>query len=445
MTGRFYLEPYDISYLTYAKSYCNNSDVELVRLSDRHPAYIKLSLWTGQAMFNWLNDNFYNTEPELLIYTNSVNMAPVFYCMEDYLKFIPKIMIVINSEVDYPQQIRKHSPQRAMIDISAMSVADALIFHSENQIKNILGGLAEYTHPEIILSLKRKSVVLPMNGTPLPPSLKPDVSKRGDKFRILWNHRMAVEKQPEQFLTALKSLKDEGVDFEVVITSKKPSKKNLIDQIAELDDKIVHYGHADSMDDYISLMQSCHVVVSAVLSETFSGSVLEAAACGCTPIVPKSECFPEMFSDLEDKVYWLDHPANHKDITVQLLEFSRRFKDLDSNADRFHKRMLMYHKDHAGARHKVFLDTIVQKFREEMRKTRREVASTATKKMTEIIDRSGYVSKKMLMNAMGWVQMERWPTYVLRLLDLGYEVEHTDDNVYFKKAGVKIQQEQWEW
>ncbi len=59
--------------------------------------------------------------------------------------------------------------------------------------------------------------------------------------------------------------------------------------------RILHFGYADSRDEYAALLQQGDVVVSTARHEFFGIAVLEAVRSGCRPLVPDRLSYRELF------------------------------------------------------------------------------------------------------------------------------------------------------
>ena len=61
----------------------------------------------------------------------------------------------------------------------------------------------------------------------------------------------------------------------------------------KLQSKILHWGYAESFDDYKKWMNRADILPVTSRQDFFGGSVIEAMYCGCIPLLPNRLAFPE--------------------------------------------------------------------------------------------------------------------------------------------------------
>lgn len=116
---------------------------------------------------------------------------------------------------------------------------------------------------------------------------------------IVWNHRWEHDKNPELFFEALYGLKQQGVDFGLIVLGQ--SFRSVPDCFHEaqqrLEANIMHFGFVESRQEYIALLHQGDIVVSTALHEFFGIAVLEAVRAGCRPLLPASLSYPELYPE----------------------------------------------------------------------------------------------------------------------------------------------------
>jgi len=117
---------------------------------------------------------------------------------------------------------------------------------------------------------------------------------------ILWNMRWEYDKNPIQFVEALKYLRfQKKVEFSLVVCgghsfqSREVQKRWFHDQLAPFKDDLLHVGYADS-DTYTRLLIHADIVVSTAIHEFFGISVMEAIYCHTFCILPDDLSYPEL-------------------------------------------------------------------------------------------------------------------------------------------------------
>jgi glycosyltransferase involved in cell wall biosynthesis len=143
---------------------------------------------------------------------------------------------------------------------------------------------------------------------------------------LVWNHRWEYDKGPERLYAALLLLKKRGIDFCIHIIGQQF--RQIPDIFAQLQTEfsqhIGEFGYLENKKDYLRVLSESDLVISTAIHEFQGLAVMEAVACGCTPVVPNRLSYPEFFEEkycypsqldnidseaigLCDKIeYWLD-------------------------------------------------------------------------------------------------------------------------------------------
>ena len=123
-----------------------------------------------------------------------------------------------------------------------------------------------------------------------------ETRRQGKGPLVLWNQRWEYDKDPETMLRALYALADEGVAFRVALAGEnfrvQPSEFAAARE--RLGERLVHFGYAESENDYARLLWEADVVVSTAIHEFFGVSVVEAIYCGARPVLPNRLSYPEL-------------------------------------------------------------------------------------------------------------------------------------------------------
>lgn len=151
---------------------------------------------------------------------------------------------------------------------------------------------------------------------------------------ICWNHRWEHDKDPSSFFAALDELEKDGYDFRLVVLGQSFERSPDIFSWAEkrFEEKILHFGYVPSQQEYMALLQRCHIVVSTAVHEFFGVAVMEAVRAGCYPLLPRRLSYPELFNE--------QHLYNQGELTKKLAGLIEEFaaKGLppcDTDAKRF--------------------------------------------------------------------------------------------------------------
>ncbi len=140
-------------------------------------------------------------------------------------------------------------------------------------------------------------------------------------LRVLFNHRWEHDKAPAAFLSTVLEVLASGTRLELVLLGETYAQlpPGCEEQLAQLEPVTLQRGFADSREHYAELIASCDVVVSTALHEFFGMSVLEAMACGATPLLPNRLSYPGLFEahDRQQALY-----ADERELRVRLVELA---------------------------------------------------------------------------------------------------------------------------
>src|SRR5690606_5307312 len=125
--------------------------------------------------------------------------------------------------------------------------------------------------------------------------LKPENIERPNRAVLLWNHRWEHDKNPALFFNTLTTLQDYGIDFRLVILGEQYDKapKEFAQAKETFGDKILHYGYAESLKDYVYWMYHADILPVTSYHDFFGASVVEALACDVVPLLPQRLAYPE--------------------------------------------------------------------------------------------------------------------------------------------------------
>jgi glycosyltransferase involved in cell wall biosynthesis len=228
------------------------------------------------------------------------------------LAHIPKVVYCHENQFAYPASGRQKGLLEAQVlNIYTALAADQLIFNSEYNRRTFLEGsvallnkMPDFVPMKSITAQLAKSEVLPVGIECVPisaESLRDENPSEDARLWLVWNHRWEYDKGPEQLLVALRSCENAGLPLDVSIVGqqfrRQPEAFSEIERLIARSDslKFRHWGFLASRDDYAGLLSQADVVLSTA-SHDFQGlSVLEAAAAGCTPLLPNRLAYPEWF------------------------------------------------------------------------------------------------------------------------------------------------------
>ncbi len=242
---------------------------------------------------------------------------------------VPVLLYMHENQLSYPlPHGESRDVQFGFTNITSCLAADRVGFNSRFQYEKFFRDLNEFLKmmPDFRLKrvperIRKKSKVMYL-GVDLGffESFQRDIDK-GPPV-ILWNHRWEFDKQPEKFFAALEMVERSGIDFRVIVAGEnfqvKP--KAFLAAKRRFARKIIHFGFADSREDYAHLLMKSDVVVSTAIQENFGISVVEAGYCGAWPLLPRGLSYPELIPAR----YHQDHLySNFDDLVVKLKKILR--------------------------------------------------------------------------------------------------------------------------
>ena len=204
-----------------------------------------------------------------------------------------------------PDVVLKRDNHYAFIQYSSALTADYIFFNSNYHQSSFLDALPDFLQQfpdhrttEFIPSVRAKSSLL---------SLGLDLSQL-DQYRterpegspiLLWNHRWEYDKQPKLFFHSLIKLKEEGIDFRLIVLGESYSTIPEIFKKAQqsLADRLLHFGYAPSRADYARLLWQADILPVTSIQDFFGGSIVEAMYCQCQPLLPNRLAYPEHIPD----------------------------------------------------------------------------------------------------------------------------------------------------
>ena len=140
-------------------------------------------------------------------------------------------------------------------------------------------------------------------------------------YTVLWNHRWEWDKNPEEFFAALRTLREAGCAFRLAVVGESFRERPAVfdEALEEFADVIGKWGYVESRQEYLGILRDCDIVVSTALHEFFGLAVLEAAGCGCVPLLPRRLAYPEVFDERANPYAFYDDSA----LAVRLGEMLR--------------------------------------------------------------------------------------------------------------------------
>ena len=251
-------------------------------------------------------------EPELLFASDMVNVPAFLALTRDLFADTPVVLFFHENQLTYPlREGAERDYTYAYVNVLSALAADHVVFNSAFHQEQFFGALPDllrrfpdYAHVGTMPALRGKTSVLHL-GLDLEglDRARPEAERRralepGPPI-LLWNHRWEYDKDPEAFFRTVNRLDDAGLRFRLILAGKTfaehpPSFERGFRRYAE---RVLHYGYAESFDDYAALLHRADIVVSTAQHEFFGIAMMEAIHCGCHPLLPDRLTYPELIPD----------------------------------------------------------------------------------------------------------------------------------------------------
>jgi len=223
----------------------------------------------------------------------------------------PALVVFHENQLAYPAPGRADQSQQdrdlylAFSNLTSARAAHRVVFNSNfhrdqflRAARELVSRLPDMRPLGLAANIEAKSGALPMPIDPTEANGQVREPRTGP-LRIVWNHRWAQDKDPEQFFAALERLAADGLDFQVAVLGPAPAKPPAVFASAQktLGRHIVQWGHAEDRAEYWRWLFWADVVVSTARQEYFGLSVAEAVWAGCRPLAPDALVYPELYPE----------------------------------------------------------------------------------------------------------------------------------------------------
>ena len=255
--------------------------------------------------------------PDLILATDMLDLTTLLSLTRDRTHRTPVALYMHENQLSYPTRPgEKRDLHYGYINYASMLCADLVLFNSRyhleswfDELPRLLKHFPDYNELDSIAALRDHSRVLPL-GLDLRGLLDmaEPVERHGPPL-IVWNHRWEYDKAPDSFFHALYALAERGLPFQVAVLGERFVRVPPAFKLAQrrLADRLVQFGYAESRQEYAQWLRWGDLVVSTAIHEFFGAAVVEAAASGCWPLLPRRLSYPELVpEDLHDACLYED-------------------------------------------------------------------------------------------------------------------------------------------
>lgn len=218
----------------------------------------------------------------------------------------PVALYFHENQFDYPANaVQQQRLEPAMMTLFSALAAQQLVFNSAYNRDTFLAGarqllarMPDGVPPDTFNNLSRKAALLPV---PLREQAYVVAPRKADITTFIWNHRWEHDKAPERLLAAVRLLVQETTDFRLHVVGQQfrhqPAAFAELATLLRATGTLGAWGYQTRRDDYQTLLNQSHGVISTALHDFQGLAVLEAVAAGARPLVPARLAYPEWFGD----------------------------------------------------------------------------------------------------------------------------------------------------
>jgi len=229
---------------------------------------------------------------------------------------LPLVVYFHENQLTYPvRDEAERDYQYGFTNITTCLAADEVWFNSDFHrreflaaVEGLLKRMSDFVPARVPERIAAGAKVMHPGVESPPPAPS---AKRSKPHVVLWNHRWEWDKNPDEFFAALRDVRAAGTHFRLAVAGESFRDTPAVFAAAreEFAEAIVHWGHLESRAEYMSLLSRCDIVVSTARHEFFGVAVLEAAAAGCVPLLPRRLSYPEIFPEGSGPAVFYDEGA----------------------------------------------------------------------------------------------------------------------------------------
>ncbi len=265
---------------------------------------------------------------DIIFCSDMLNLAEYLGLVPQPIQKLPSVVYFHENQLTYPvahpQEFDFHYVLTNLITaLAATEVWFNSSYHQNiflDELPVFLKRMPDFQPLETVGDIRNKSFVRYPGIDQLPKRR----TRTPGPIRIVWAARWEHDKNPELFFKSLRILKAKNIEFRISVMGEQFRQVPEVFDFArqEFADSIDRWGYQKERQDYENALLEADVFVSTADHEFFGFSVLEGAAAGAFPLVPKKLAYPETLeldSGNED-FYFNSEPDQLAERLIQLTE-----------------------------------------------------------------------------------------------------------------------------
>ena len=266
---------------------------------------------------------------DVVVCTDMLNLAEFRGLMPRQIGGIPIVMFFHENQFAYPvREGYQRDEHLAFTNFTSALAADLIWFNSKYNFDSMVAGLTrrlkrwpDFQPRKAIESLTDKLTIEPLGIEQPAVDLVPYQQAReqraanGVPVHLVWAARWEHDKNADDLLLALRSLRERGVLFRLSLLGQSfKYSPRVFDEIqAEFQAEILRSGFQESRADYWQALAEADLFVSTAKHEFFGLAAAEGIAAGLIPLFPDRLAYPELLEHAmtreEAKDYLYDNNA----------------------------------------------------------------------------------------------------------------------------------------
>ncbi len=247
--------------------------------------------------------------PDLVLISEMVDLCVLKSLLSKDFSVVPFVVYFHENQLTYPKSgedsdIRyQRDNHYAFINYTSCLASDYIIFNSAFHRKAFFEELPNFLKAfpnsssllHTLPDLSEKSMVIAPGFDHVPFMFKSKTISSTCPV-ILWNHRWEYDKDPAEFFDTMRKVKDQGLEFKLVVVGKSYGRSPQIFSQAEDEfaDCILQFGYVEDKGEYAQWLVNADLVISTSQQDFFGISMAEAIFAGCFPLIPDRLALPEL-------------------------------------------------------------------------------------------------------------------------------------------------------